>query len=130
MASTEDGYSAGGSGVNAMADIATANRLARVIEDAEASRLGVRVGKARRTVARRIGASPGTLENIRRLRLKTIPNYLMARIRAEFVAVLQREIRRLEHEISLHTQAGVDHHDDDLAKAQAQLDAAKAILGK
>lgn len=128
MASIGDGYSVGGKGMNAIADVSTANRLARVLEDHEARRLKLPVIKARSAVARRLGAAPGTLENLRRLRLKSVPSWLMARIRAEFIAVLQSEVRRLEHDISIHIQAGFDHRDDDLAKAQAQVMAAKEIL--
>jgi hypothetical protein len=52
----------------------------------------------------------------------------MARIRAEFVSVLQNEITRLEHEINLARQVGLDHRDDDLQEAEAQVAAAKEIL--
>lgn len=114
--------------MNAVADVSTANRLARTLEDHEAQRLHVPVRAARAIVARRIGAAPGTLENLRRQRLKSIPSWLMARIRAEFVAVLQAEVRRLEHEISIHLQAGASNRDDDLAAAQAQVLSAKKIL--
>ena len=70
-------------------DVATVNRLARVIEDQEARRLGIPVVSARSRVANRIGVAPGTLENLRRLRTKIVPNWLMNRLRAEFIVVLQ-----------------------------------------
>jgi len=130
VASDSDGYLVEGRPVNALADVSTARRLASTVEDAEARRLGLPVSKARAHVARRLGASPGTLENIRRERLKNIPHWLMARIRSAFVAVLQNEIGRLEHEIAIHLQTGTDHRDDDLAKAQAQVAAAKQLIGK
>lgn len=114
--------------MNAMADIEAVHRLARTLEDAEAKRLGVRIQEARSSLARRLRTSPGTLENIRRLRTKVVPSWLMARIRAEFVSVLQAEILRLEHEIHISQQIGLDHHDDDLQAAQAQIVAAKEIL--
>lgn len=114
--------------MNAMADIEAVHRLARTLEDAEAKRLGVRIQEARSSLARRLRTSPGTLENIRRLRTKVVPSWLMARIRAEFVSVLQAEILRLEHEILISQQIGLDHHDDDLQAAQAQIVAAKEIL--
>lgn len=115
--------------MNAMTDVTDAERFARYVEDAEATRLGVKLSEARPVVARRLGASPGTLENLRRGRLKIIPNFLMARIRSEFVAVLQSEVTRLEHEIALARQTGMDHRENDLAAAQTQLVAAKKILG-
>jgi hypothetical protein len=114
--------------MNAMTDVEAVHRFARTLEDAEAKRLGVRVQEARSSLARRLRTSPGTLENIRRLRTKVVPSWLMARIRAEFVSVLQAEILRLEHEISISLQVGVDHRDDDLQEAQAQIVAAKEIL--
>ena len=124
MTSTRDGRF----DMNAISDVATVNRLARVIEDQEARRLGVPVIKARSRVANRIGVAPGTLENLRRLRTKIVPNWLMNRIRAEFIAVLQSEIQRLEHEIQIARQAGADHRDDLLASAQAQLEAARQVF--
>lgn len=127
MSSTADGQ-VNGRAMNAVSDIASATSFARVLEDAEAAKLGIRVTKARSHVARRLGASPGTLENLRRGRLKIVPNWLMARIRSEFVAVLQNEVRRLEHEISIARQAGLCHRDDVLAKAETQLGEARKIL--
>jgi hypothetical protein len=59
--------------MNAMTDIDAVHRFARTLEDAEAKRLGVRIADARVVVARKLRTSPGTLENIRRLRTKTVP---------------------------------------------------------
>jgi hypothetical protein len=111
--------------MNATSDVATVNRLARVIEDQEARRLGVPVTLARARVADRLGVAPGTLENLRRLRTKIVPHWLMNRLRIEFIAVLQSEIQRLEHEIQIARQTGADHRDDMLASAEAQLQAAR-----
>ena len=114
--------------MNAVSDIEAVHRFARRLEDAEAKRLGVRVTEARISLARRLRTSPGTLENIRRLRTKIVPNWLMARIKAEFVSVLQNEIARLEHEITIAKQIGTHHSDDLLAEAETQLAAAREIL--
>lgn len=114
--------------MNAMSDISTINRFATTLEDAEARRLGIKTSDARTRIAGRLGVSPGTLENIRRLRTKVVPNWLMSRVRAEFVSVLQLEIQRLKHEISIARQTGADHRDDTLASAETQLAKAKAIL--
>lgn len=114
--------------MNAMSDIEAVHRFARTIEDAEAKRLGIRLSEARVSLARRLRTSPGTLENIRRLRTKIVPNWLMARIKAEFVSVLQNEIARLEHEIIIAKQIGAHHSDDTLAAAETQLAAAREIM--
>lgn len=114
--------------MNAATDIEAVHRFARAIEDAEARRLGVRITEARASVARRLRTSPGTLENIRRLRTKIVPNWLMARIKSEFVAILQAEIARLEHEICVAKQVGRPHSDDALCAAETQLAAARQIL--
>lgn len=114
--------------MNAMTDIDAAHHFAKALEDAEAKRLGVRANEARRVVARRLRTSPGTLENIRRLRTKIVPAWLMARIRTEFVSLLQAEIVRLENEINLARQIGGNYRDDILQKAETQMAAAKEIL--
>lgn len=125
MASNDDGQVIQ---VNAASDISIANHFARHIENAEAKRRGTPVDVVRPVVARRLGVAPGTLENIRRQRSKVVPNWLMARIRAAFVAELQSEIGRLEHEIHLYRQTGVGPGDDALVAAQSQLGAAKTLL--
>ena len=114
--------------MNAVSDIEAVHRFARRLEDAEAKRLGVRITEARISLARRLRTSPGTLENIRRLRTKVVPNWLMARIKAEFVSVLQQEIARLEHEICVAKQIGLHHSENTLAAAETQLAAAREIL--
>jgi hypothetical protein len=114
--------------MNALADISVAHRLTRSLEQVEARRLNLSIPEARRSVARRLQTSPGTLENLRKLRLKQIPSWLMARIRFEFVAVLQAEIRRLEHEITIAKQTGQDFSCDALAQAEAQVVEARKIL--
>lgn len=114
--------------MNAVSDIEAVHRFARTLEDAEARRLGVRVAEARISLARRLRTTPGTLENIRRLRTKIVPNWLMARIKAEFVSVLQAEITRLENEITIANKVGSTHSADVLQAAAAQMVAAKEIL--
>ena len=112
----------------ATADLSTAHHFVTKIEDAEAKRKNLTVTDVRPLVASRLKTSPGTLENIRRFRSKVIPNWLMERIRAEFVAVLQNEIQGLEHEVHLARQIGSNYRDDTLASAEAQLAAAREIL--
>lgn len=114
--------------MNAMSDISTVNQFATTLEDAEARRLGINTAAARKKIASRLGISPGTLENIRRLRTKVVPNWLMNKVRLELILVLQSEIQRLEHEVYIARQAGSDHRDDALASAEAYLATTREIL--
>ena len=117
-----------GRNMNALTDVETAQRYARQIEDREARALGVGAMQARKNTARRIGASPGFLENLRRGRIKSIPSYLMQKIREAMIDELQEEIRRCQHEIDLAKQTGARNSDDEILAAQAQVEAAKKIL--
>jgi transposase-like protein len=114
--------------MNASSDVATINHFTATLEKAEAKRLGIKEQQARARIAGRLGVSPGTLENIRRLRTKIVPNWLMNKVRAELVSVLQLEIRRLEHEVNLARQTGSNYRDDTLASAETQLAKARELL--
>jgi len=114
--------------MNAMSDVATVNEFARSLEKAEARRLGINEKKARARIAGRLGVAPGTLENLRRLRTKIVPNWLMNRVRSELVSVLQLEIQRLEHEVQLARQTGSGYRDDTLVPAEAHLAAVRQLL--
>lgn len=127
MSSKVDGYLES-KPMNAMSDISTINRFATSLENAEARRLGVNGTEARRRVASRIGVAPGTLENIRRLRTKIVPNWLMNKVRSELIAVLQLEIQRLEHEVHVARQTGLGNRDDALIAAETQLAKARQAL--
>lgn len=113
--------------MSSSADVITARDWTRKLERVEIDR-GYGPDEARKLLARRLKTSPGTLENIKRLRTKLLPSWLMNRIRAEFVSVLQSEIQRLEHEIHIARQAGMDNRDDAISAAAAQLAAARKIL--
>lgn len=115
--------------MNAFTDVELAQRFARQLEEGEAKAVGSSIQGARKRVAQRISASPGFLENLRRGRIKTIPSYLMQKIREAMIAELQNEIARCEHEINLARQTGARNSDDEILAAAAQVAAAKKILG-
>lgn len=127
MSSKPDGY-VESKPMNAATDVVMLNRFARALENAEAKRIGASLPVARSRIASRLGVSPGTLENIRRLRTKIVPNWLMNKVRSELISVLQLEIRRLEHEVHLARQTGSNHRDGDLASAETSLATAREIL--
>lgn len=112
----------------AIQDVEIASGLLCRLEDLEAGRRQQRVIDVRPSVARRIGVSSGTLENIRKGRRKIIPSWLLGSIRRVLVDVLQSELRALEHEIGITKQIGLDHHSSAVAETEALLAKAKALL--
>jgi hypothetical protein len=114
---------------SAVSDVQEFNGIARSLERSEVRRRNTNLGPARKDIARRLGITPDAIENFRALRTKVVPNWLMARVRAELVSVLQLEIQNLEHEIQLHKQAGDNRSGTALVAAETQIAAAKQILG-
>jgi plasmid maintenance system antidote protein VapI len=113
---------------SAAGDIDTFNKLARSLERSEDRQCGAGVIQARKNIARRMGITADTIENIRTLRSKIVPHWLLNRLRAELITSLQSEMANLEHEIQLHKQTGADHTGDALVAAETQLQAAREIL--
>jgi transcriptional regulator with XRE-family HTH domain len=79
-----------------------------------------------RTVARRIGIAPGTLENMVRGRSKTVSLSIAAAVRAALVKDLASEIERLTRELVRARHLGADH--DETCQVEALLAQAKALL--
>src|ERR1700730_16177485 len=94
---------------SAVSDVETLNGMARLLERSEVRRLGSKVMQARKDIARRIGITDDQIENFRSLRTKVVPHWLMGRVRAELISVLQLEVQNLEHQIQLHRQTGSDY---------------------
>lgn len=113
---------------SAVADVEAFNNMARSLERSEARRGGTNLTGVRKAVSRRLGITSSAFENFLYLRTKTIPHWLMSRVRSELIAVLQLEAQHLEHEIQIHRQAGGHHSDGALASAEAQLASAREIL--
>lgn len=103
----------------------TARTWARELEAKEAKRSGVSIRDARKTVARRAGLSPGTLENIKLGRTKGVRAFVFEKIRAAFMREDEAEIRRLEHELHLARQIGLDARCDEVRAVESDR---KALL--
>ena len=73
--------------------------LACWLEEREAKSLGVTVAEARPIVARKAGVAPGTLENLRRNRLKDVRDRIANRLRLAAIRALQADIERRTHEL-------------------------------
>jgi hypothetical protein len=98
------------------------------IERLEAGRSNRSIREVRVSVARQLKTGTGTLTNIRKLRRKSVPAWLMRNIGARLVETLQTEIRALEHEMEIAQQIGLSPRDDAFCAAAASLAATKALL--
>jgi hypothetical protein len=97
-------------------------------EDTEARRRGFTVEEARKSFARALKVPEKTLLHIRNQRRKSIPSFLMNGIRDVLIGVLQSEIAKLEHEIAIAQQVGLDHREDAFEQAAASIAAARSML--
>jgi hypothetical protein len=114
---------------NALAEAAEAKSLTDVLINQEHRRVGDRQ-LARQRVARSLGVSPGTLENLQRSRLKKISGWLRDALRERVVRELESEVVRLQHEISVLRRTGVDPRGHEMAAARADLSSVLAALGR
>lgn len=114
---------------NGLAEASEARNLAKVLVDQETRRTGNRI-VARRNVARSVGTSPGTIENLQRNRLKRIAGWLRDALRARVIRELEAEVARLQHEIAVLRQTGADPRGDEMAAARADLSAVLEVLGR
>jgi hypothetical protein len=85
---------------------------------------------ARRTVARRIGIAPGTVENIARGRKKSVAGWIEAKIKDAAINALEQEMRRLECELAMVRGGGGGVSGDALASAAAALDRARELVNE
>ena len=85
--------------MTAVAINASAEGFARRLEDRERERSGVSLPVARLAVARRTGIAAGTLENLRRGRIKGVRAWIFDKLHAALIAELEAEVARTEHEI-------------------------------
>lgn len=94
--------------MSAAAFVDRAQAYERLLVDREAARSGQSSNAARRRVASKVGIAPGTLENLRRGRLKDITAYIYAKLHASVIAELEAELRHVEHELAIARKAGLD----------------------
>jgi len=86
------------------------------------------VSEARRQIARATGLSQGTLEGVRRKRLKGVRLHVFDAIRGAFCAALEAEQRRLAHALDL-AERGMGGVDKDAAReARAALEQARDVI--
>lgn len=100
------------------------------LENRERARTGWPLKTVRSIVAKRVGVSPGTLENLRRGRIKDPRQSLCDKLRAALVRELQAEMRAHEHEIHVLQQTAFDPRSDEIAAAEKGLSEIRAALNR
>lgn len=114
--------------MTAAAYVDRARGWAKRLEDNEASRSGAALKDARRTVARKTGIAPGTFENLRNGRINAIAVHVFDALRGAVERELISEIGRLEHELQILRQAGVDAREDQMGAVERHLASARQAL--
>lgn len=106
----------------------SARDWAAALETKERNRSGDSIPTARRSVARRIGVAPGSLENLSRGRSKGVRAFLYEKIRAAFIRECEQEMARLAHELELARQAGLRVDGVEIGEIEAHFAAIKELL--
>lgn len=114
---------------NALAETTEARNLANILVKRERLR-GLTPERARQNVARSLGTAPGTIENLQRSRLKRISGWLRDALRARVIRELEAEVTRLQHEIAVLSQTGVDPRSNEATAVRADLSAVLEVLGR
>lgn len=126
MASIEDGQV---SHIEFTSDEAYAAHLIGRMEKKAADKAGCSRLEARPKLARDIGITPGTIENLLRKRIKAISTNVYRRIVAAADRELLAEIGRLQHERTILAAKAGDADRRDLQQVDAHLQAARSALG-
>jgi len=99
------------------------------LERREVRRTG-NVALARRALASKIGAMPGTLENLARGRLKSLDGFIRRRAEQLLLKEIEREIAALTHELASLRQSGADPRLSTVAEVESALEEARKLMGR
>lgn len=105
-------------------------KWARDLEDAEASRLGMPLSEARPIIASKFGIPAGTLENMRRNRIKGLRGWIRDRVQALVIREIEAEIQRLTHELEVALRCSAKPGDDEVIAARTALAQARQLIGE
>lgn len=109
-------------------DYSDYQRTVRWMEDAEAQSRGVTVRMVRPIVAREIGVPPGTLEDIRKGRLKSLRGHVERAIDAALVKFLEAQKKAIEHELGVAVARVGSGRGGVVQKAEAARDALDTLI--
>jgi len=105
--------------------------MSALVDDARGYARWLEKRSSREDVARKAGIAPGTMENVKRGRLKDPLRLsgIAARLRSLMVGEINKEILRLEHERQILLATGADPRSDALVQAATAIADARATLG-
>lgn len=112
-----------------MSAVETVQSWAERLEAIELARTGAPRKTIRPVVARRVGVAPGTLENLRRGRIKDPRQSLVTKLRAALIRELEAEMRAHEHERHVLIQTGEDPRSSSFEAVDASIAATAEALG-
>ncbi len=115
--------------MTAAAYVDRARSWAKLLEDREAARSGEPLHRAREAVARHIAVPAGTLENLRKNRLKGIAAHWYDQLRGGVIRALEAELRHVEFELQVARQTGLDPGSSDYQSALASQARLREALG-
>ena len=93
--------------MSALAFSTDTREIARVLEARETERSG-KLPFARQNLARRIGCAPGTLESLRKGRLKRVERWFHEKLESLLIGEIEAEIRRLTFELETYRRTRGD----------------------
>jgi len=115
------------SAATAYGDLEQSKKIVEILERIERGRTGT-LDLARPRIADKLGVTTGTLETLRRGRLKNIGGWLRDRIASLLMREIGAEITRLRNELDLAFQSGSDPRWHNLAQIKADLAALEALM--
>ena len=115
--------------MSAVAYVEQARGWAKTLEDRARHDGAPSLTDARIAVSRRTGVSPGTLENLRKNRLKAIAAHVYDSLRGGVIRALEAELRHLEHELTILRQTGVDPRSNATAAVTSDIQKVRSALG-
>lgn len=96
----------------------------------ERQRSHLDTSNAIRAVARKVGLSPGSLENLVRGRAKRITLSVAAAVRRVMIREVENEIARLNHELQLVRASDADPRSDAVTEIETLLARAQSLLNE
>lgn len=100
-----------------------------LLEDAESKRTGDPIREARKRVARTLGLTSGTLENLRHRSPKAVATHVYERLRGGVIRELEKELQRVEQELHIARQTGLDPRDGEVQSVLSSQAKIRAALG-